>query len=135
MQRATALVLLGFALASCSGPLSPAETDILGIVWKLRSIQRPDEPTLQISNPDRFTVQFGEDHQAAIRADCNVCTGRYDLNGSTLQLGPLACTRAFCGVESPDTIFLRGLELSISVSTLSDMLKLTSTRGTLVFER
>jgi heat shock protein HslJ len=137
MPRAAILAVLGFAFVSCSGPTAPSASDtrITGITWKLRSIQPSGAPAIEIRNPDRFTVLLGGDHRAAVRADCNACTGRYELNGSTLQLGSLACTRAFCGVESPDMQFLDALLPSASVAISGGMLKLSATDTVLLFEQ
>jgi heat shock protein HslJ len=125
MFRASVFVCLAFTI-SCSGPTSPSEAAIAGITWKLRSIQRSGASPVDIANPDRFTVRFDDDGRVAVRADCNVCTGGYELNGSSLQLTPLACTRAFCGTESPDAQFLQGLQPAVSVSTSAGILKLTA---------
>jgi heat shock protein HslJ len=118
---------------SCSGPTSPSEAEIAGITWKLRSIQRSGASPVNIANPDRFTVRFDDDGRVAVRADCNVCTGGYELDGSALQLTPLACTRAFCGVESPDVQFLNGLQPTVSVSTSDGILRLTAADTILLF--
>lgn len=136
MRGIVLLVLLIFGFISCSdGPTSPSDTGITGVTWRLRSIQRPGAPTIEIRDPERFTMRFGEDLRAAVRADCNVCTGRYQLIGSDLQVSSLACTRAFCGVESPDTQFLRALEPSVSVSRTGATLVLTGAGTVLLFEQ
>jgi heat shock protein HslJ len=135
IRRSLFLLLLGFAFVSCSGgPTSPSETSITGITWKLRSIQRSGGPTINIPQPERFTLTFGEDLRVAMRADCNVCTGGYELTGSTLKLGLLACTKAYCGVDSPDTEFLKGLEVPVSVSRSGGILKLSAGGTVLTFE-
>jgi hypothetical protein len=73
------------ALVSCAtGPTTPSEIAIPGITWKLRSIQRAGSVTIDIPVPERFTVLFRDDQRAVVRADCNTCTGRYELSGSNL---------------------------------------------------
>src|SRR3712207_9158923 len=50
------------------------------------------------------------------RSDCNSCGGAYTLSGSSLDIGPVACTRAFCGDTSLDPAFARAIERARTIS-------------------
>jgi heat shock protein HslJ len=128
------IAVLLLALVSCAtGPTTPSEIGLSGITWKLRSIQRAGFVTIDIPVSERFTVLLSDD-RAVVRADCNTCTGRYELSGSNLSLGPLACTRAFCGADSPDTSFLNALAVAASASINGRTLTLIAAETTLTFE-
>ena len=91
--------------------------------------------TVDIPMPERFTVLLSDDHRVVVRADCNTCTGRYELSGSNLSLEPLACTRAFCGADSPDTSFLNALAADVSASRNDRTLTLSGAGMVLIFEQ
>jgi heat shock protein HslJ len=130
------IAVLLLALVSCAtSPTAPSELVLPGITWKLRSIQRAGFPTIDIPVPERFTLLFTDDQRAVVRADCNTCTGQYELGGPNLQLGPLACTRAFCGADSPDTSFLNALAAEVSVSRNGRTLTLSGAGVVLLFEQ
>ena len=136
MCRMLVIAVLLSALVSCAtGPTTPSEIGVSGITWKLRSIQRAGSVTIDIREPGRFTVLLGDDQRAVVRADCNTCAGQYDLSGSNLQLSPLACTRAFCGADSPDTAFLNGLGVAASASRNGRTLTLSGAEMVLIFEQ
>jgi heat shock protein HslJ len=139
MNRRTIIpfVFVCVLTAFCAGnsPIAPSSTGITGTTWRLRSIQQTGSATLEIPNPDRFTVLFEAEGRLNVRADCNVCTGTYDLTDSALRLSALACTRAFCGTDSPDVRFLGGLQSSPLVATSDDTLRLQTAGGSLVFTR
>lgn len=136
MGRMFVIAVLMMALVSCSsGPTAPSETGLAGITWKLRSIQRAGFVTIDIPVPERFTVLFSDDQRAVVRADCNTCVGRYELSGSNLQLGSLACTRAFCGADSPDTSFLNALAVATSASRNGRTLTLSGAGTVLILEQ
>jgi heat shock protein HslJ len=131
------LIVVSSLLMSCSGTslTGPSETGITRITWKLRSIQQFGNARVQIQNPDRFTVLFAEDRRVSVRADCNTCTGKFELSGSSLRLSTLACTRAFCGADSPDTQFLNALERVTTASVDREILTIASPDTVLIFER
>ena len=136
MSRILVIAVFLLALVSCaSGPTAPSEIGLTGITWKLRSIQRAGSVTVDIPMPERFTVLLSDDHRVVLRADCNTCTGRYELSGSNLSLEPLACTRAFCGADSPDTSFLNALAADVSASRNDRTLTLSGAGMVLIFEQ
>jgi heat shock protein HslJ len=129
------LAFIGVLSAGCASqsPTAPVDTNILGTTWHLRSIQQAGSAILEIPDPHRYTLLLGEDSRANVRADCNVCSGKYDLTNSSLRLGDLACTRAFCGTNSQDTPFLSALQSTSSVARTGGTFKLEAAGAVLVF--
>lgn len=87
-----------------------AAVDITNIVWQWTEFQdTAGENNIMVDNPENYTVTFLADNQVSIKADCNMVSGSYTLDGSslTIQLGP--STMAFCGEESLDQQFLEKL--------------------------
>lgn len=110
--------LMAAALAGCKA-LTPASTDPLtGTQWELVAIQSMDDAqgTTRIHQPEHFTLRFEADGQLVLRLDCNRGSGRWShtpaaagsLSGS-LQLGPVASTRALCPPPQLDTRVARDL--------------------------
>lgn len=111
---------LGLAgtLGACAGPGTSAADPLTGTQWELLSIQSMDDAqgrTL-IDAPERFTLRFGADGQLVLRLDCNRGSGRWshtpsaaDRASGSLQLGPVASTRAMCPPPHLDTRVARDL--------------------------
>ena len=110
------LVLAGHAGAAPSAP------QLAGSAWELVAIQSMDDAqgrTL-IDAPERFTLRFGADGQLVLRLDCNRGSGRWshtpsaaDRASGSLQLGPVASTRAMCPPPHLDNRVARDLEALI----------------------
>lgn len=126
------LVMLSLGGIACDeNPVAP--TGISNITWKLESIERVGNPTITIPNPDQYTIRLEDNGQASLRADCNNCTGRYSLEGSSISLSNLACTRAFCSLASFDGNYTAALESVRSVSVSGNTLTITGPGLTLRF--
>ncbi len=81
------------------------QPDITGRVWQLAEIQYSDDTSLIPDDPAKYTLEFSEDGNAFVRADCNRGKGSYLLTGTKLVLKqPMAYTRALC---PPGSIFDR----------------------------
>jgi heat shock protein HslJ len=132
MLRSTLILVLGLALPGCSDtPTGPS--DLVGVAWRLVAIEPPSGPATVVPNPERYTLEFLDEGRVALRADCNSCSGPYTFAGDTLTMPTLACTRAFCGTQSLDTAFTRGLEGPLSVSRDQSLLILRGAQATLRF--
>jgi heat shock protein HslJ len=129
MRRIIGVAML-LLLTGCdeASPTAPSQGDLAGVVWQLQSLQRANAPP-PIVPGGRFTLQFTPDGRLAVRADCNTCNGSYQLDGARLQVGALACTRAFCGTESLDVEFLRVFEAPAEI-VLQNQQLLISRAGT-----
>jgi len=63
-----------------------------------------------VPNPENYTLTLMSDGTLSIKADCNMVSGGYTLNGDslTIELGP--STMAFCGEQSLDLLYLEMLD-------------------------
>lgn len=85
--------------------------DIIDIKWQWWGLVET-EPASQsvVPDPENYTIVFLSDGTYSIKADCNVGSGGYVLNGTDLVLNPGPITRAYCGPESQDGTYLALLE-------------------------
>ncbi|MFQ5812502.1 MAG: META domain-containing protein [Anaerolineae bacterium] len=82
-------------------PGSAAAPDIVGIVWKWERFSDPaGQNDIVVIYPPAYRLELLPDGQFNIKADCNLGSGGYTLEGSklTLELGPM--TLAECGPSS-----------------------------------
>jgi heat shock protein HslJ len=121
-----ALAILSFA--SCSSGTSPSEIWESQGVWQLQAIG-----TTAIPNPGNYTLQFSEDGRVQVRADCNNCFGGYETNGNAITIGPLGCTRAFCGEDSFFDEYVAALSSASAFVRQSNTLDITSSDGAMNF--
>ena len=84
---------------SCSDSKTNPEVPSLEGAWELQSLQVASGPAQNVE-PGAYTAEFTADARVASRADCNRCSGSYSSAGTGLEIGTLACTRAYCGEES-----------------------------------
>jgi heat shock protein HslJ len=117
------LVAMTMSTLACDNPLEPS--DILDQTWHLVSIERAGLPPLVVDDPSRYTLRL-ESERALVQSDCNSCNGTQALDESMLQVGPLACTRAFCGEDSLDPLFPQALDGTHRVSVSGSELRLQS---------
>ena len=104
-------------------------------VWKLDSLARADAPEATISDPSLFTMALADDKTLQVRSDCNRASGGYTASGSTISIGPLASTKAYCASAPIDSDYLALLGGESTVSISGSTLQLSSPRGTLRFTR
>jgi heat shock protein HslJ len=100
--------VLGFG--ACGPPDALEKADLVGPLWQLTLFQDGTSNPIAVPDPTRYTIRFGTDDRAAVMSDCNTCGGPYSLDGASFRMGPLVCTRAFCGATSLDPAFPSALE-------------------------
>ncbi len=97
------LILITFTSACNS---RQGGTDLIDITWQWVSLAEY-EPASQSVVPDseNYTIILNTDGTMNIKADCNMVSGSFMIDGKslTLELGP--STMAFCGEESLDLMF------------------------------
>ena len=126
------LLLLALGAVACDdNPVGP--TPIRNVTWKLESIERTGAATITVPNPEQFTVRFEDNGNMAVRADCNSCSGRYTLDGSSLTIGNVACTLIACPMPGLDTTFTSALGNVRSATASGNQLTITGTGFTLRF--
>jgi heat shock protein HslJ len=139
MLRALRLGLVLFlsviTLAACGESETVGPTEIMTVVgsWQLQSIEQDGGNVVTIDNPESYTATFSEEGDLGVRADCNQCNGGYQVDGSSLEISTLACTRAFCGEASFFDEYTQALDSAVSFSRVGNELRIRYDGGTLVF--
>ena len=137
MNRAQLIAALlvsaaAIAVSACgSSPTSPS--DLVGRMWRLVSIEPASGSSTVVSDQTRYWIEFLDEARISARADCNTCSGRYSLSGENVSITALACTRAFCGTDSLDTVFTQGLNDARTLTLDGGLLQLASHARTLKF--
>ena len=88
-------------------PAPPAaDNSITNILWQWTSVaNRSTGETIEVPNPQDYTIAFYEDGTLSGQADCNTFTGTYSQeSGFAITLG--AMTMAACGDDSLDQQYL-----------------------------
>jgi heat shock protein HslJ len=128
------ILLGGLALSSCDTATEPSAVFEAQGNWQLQSFALDDGSTIQVPNPENYTIQFNGDGSVNVKADCNVCNGNYESKtGTDLQISVLACTLAHCGPESLDFRYTSALGSTSSFSRAGDELFLDYNGGTMNF--
>jgi heat shock protein HslJ len=117
------LLILITLTSACSS--QQAGADIINIQWQWTELFE-SEPASQsiVPNPENYTITFNSDGSMNIQADCNMVSGTFSVDGTslTLVLGP--STLAFCGEESLDLMFTKLLSNVDSYDFENDQLVL-----------
>jgi heat shock protein HslJ len=105
--------------------------------WRLVAVRANGQAEQPVTQPELFTAEFSSDGRASLRADCNRCLGIYKAGRTTLSVGPMACTRAFCTATAPLDSTYQGLVSQAQTWNAPDdqHLELTSDEGSLRFSR
>lgn len=109
--------LLWMTTMGCAGPGGTGEDrdpSPIGTRWQLERIQMMDDTELRPEDPSRYTLELGADGSVAVRADCNRGSGRHQLDGVQLRIGPLATTRMMCPEGSLGDRYTQLLGISAS---------------------
>jgi heat shock protein HslJ len=103
---------------------------LVGTSWQWAALVEtaPAAQTV-VPNPENYTLAFQPAGIVSIKADCNMVTGQYTIEGDalTIALGP--STMAFCGEESLDRRYLAALSLVATYVLDGDALALGLKEG------
>ena len=135
-----AVSTFGGAMAQDASPVASPEAGgaIPPLVW----VSNDFLPTGSMATPEQgavalgseYWVQFLPDGGFSFRADCNGGFGSYEMDGSSLTLGPLGTTLMLCPEGGQGSEFIDALSSvtswSIDQSGASDVLVLTTENGT-----
>jgi heat shock protein HslJ len=136
MNRCLLALVATVAGAACDNDNSTvAPSDIIGNSWRLVSMWEPGGAAIVVDDPSRYTLEFSTEGRLLVRSDCNSCGGSYSLTDSSLEVGPLVCTRAFCGEASLDGRYTIALERARSVAADDDAMMIQGGGGILRFRR
>jgi heat shock protein HslJ len=129
--RLVLLILTVGAVGCDESPTGP--TELVDITWKLETVARVGSAIVTVPNPEQFTARFETNGTLSVKADCNSCTGRYVLDGSSVSIGNLACTLVACPTPGVDTLFTSALQNARTVTVSNDNLIMTGSEFTLRF--
>lgn len=108
-----ALGSLGFTVAAQSLSAQEATpaggSDILPLVWELTEFVDPVRGAEEVGTPANYTVQFLPDGTFLLRTDCNVGSGSYTIEGSSIELSDIATTLVGCPEGSRGDRFVEEL--------------------------
>ena len=127
------VVSVAALLSGCGSVTLTNPSMVEGVNWRLQRLERNGQRAVTVATPDRYTLSFTPEKRLAVRSDCNQCAGGFDLVDGRLSVGPLACTKAFCGEQSLDADYTAILAEAQSLEKSGDELVLRSSRGTLRF--
>lgn len=130
LRRSMVALVALLVLASCGG----AGGSLEGTSWRLT-----DAAGVPASDEAGAFIGFADDGTVAGTTGCNSFTGPYVMDGGSIDVGPIATTRALCPSDSlaaQETALLAGLEAATEWSIAGDVLTLTDDQGlTWSFER
>jgi heat shock protein HslJ len=96
LRAAVVAAAAALPLVSCSNGVT-GPSDLIGGVWKLQSMRVAGATTDFVpDDPSRFTIEFKDDGNVGVRADCNSCGGPYTVSDDQLTVNGLACTLIAC---------------------------------------
>ena len=75
LRRLTLTLALLLGLAACGDDTMTGPSAVQGGVWKLQTIQRGSSAAVNVSQSDRYTIEFLASGQLDVKADCNSCGG------------------------------------------------------------
>jgi heat shock protein HslJ len=88
----------------------PPSPNIFSLKWQWEQFQDQAEVNdITVSNPENYELILWTDGTFNFKADCNVGSGSYTMNGSSLSLEPGPITLAECGPDSLYDQFLNQL--------------------------
>jgi heat shock protein HslJ len=80
---------------------------LVGVVWKWEKFLESNDDTLDVDDPERYTLEFMPDGVVRVRADCNSGSGSYTVNGNQLTIEIQALTMAMCPPGSLSDQYLK----------------------------
>jgi heat shock protein HslJ len=134
------IVVLSLAFA----PPRPPGSILTGTTWQWTgATSGPDEGSLVVPDPSKYTIEFRADFTFRASADCDTVSGTYrtvlagrtGLPSTGLRLRPDPDGLASCGPGSLSGAFVEGLRSAARyVIADSQLTILRSTQGTMTFE-
>jgi para-nitrobenzyl esterase len=80
--------------------MAPQPETLAGTSWRLVKFQGGDGAVRVPGDKSKYTLAFGADGRFNVRFDCNRGFGGWKSEGSRLEFGAMALTRAMCPPES-----------------------------------
>ncbi len=97
-------------------------------IWRWQDSETTSGKTI-VDKPENYQIEFKPDGNLGVKADCNGGGGNYKAEGGNISFAEIFTTKMFCGENSQDSRFLRGLEAARSFSIESNNLIIKGTDG------
>ena len=135
----TAAAVLVGATACVTPSTGPGVPPLTDSVWELQQIQMSDGERLTAEPPQNYTVEFADDGQVFVRADCNRAIGQFEAAGDgriSVDLGPTtlaACPEGSIGpqflqaIDNASFYFFQDQDLFIDLTADSGTMQFSST--------
>ena len=108
-------------------------TDLAAISWLVTSYNNGKEAAVSPILGTELTLEFAADGNINGSAGCNRYFGPYSLSDATMQIGPLATTRALCqepaGIMEQEQEFLTALQSAATYTIQNDKLDMRTAEG------
>jgi heat shock protein HslJ len=92
---------------SAANATANVSAPFVGANW--RWVGKSGSETITVPSPNQYTIAFNATGTYAVKADCNVGSGNYTLDGTKLRINQGALTKAYCGDASLDRTYLASL--------------------------
>ncbi len=106
----TAFAIIAALLAATplaqATPTPPDAAGIPPIVWEMVAFTEGDAAPVEVTEPERYTVQFLSEGELAVGADCNSGGATYTAADGIVQISPVRTTRMGCPPDSQADPFL-----------------------------
>lgn len=138
MRKLLFVMLIAACLLAAPVAWADSHGEITGIQWQWAELTET-EPASQsvVPNPENYVLVLNADGSASLKADCNMVSWTYTLEGTSLSFNTLGpSTMAFCGEESLDQQYLAllGTGGAVSVEDGRLVLELNDNAGRMVFD-
>ena len=104
--------------------------------WQLTSYNNGKEAVVSVLEGSDVTAIFGADGKLAGSGGCNNYTADYQVDGSSLHIGPAASTRKLCaepqGIIEQEAAYLQALEKAATYQIQGDKLEIRDANGALL---
>jgi heat shock protein HslJ len=87
---------------------------LTNVIWKWQEFQESNDNLTIVSDPEQYTLEFLDDGQVNVKADCNQAGGNYILAGSQLTIEITTSTLAICPPGSLSEEYLSLLNDAVS---------------------
>jgi heat shock protein HslJ len=101
--------LRGNRLVLLSSRNGEPEARLSGTRWRWGKFRRSDGETIDVDQPENYTIAFLPEGKVSVRADCNRGSGTYRVMGDELSISIMVLTRAACPPESLSDHYVRNL--------------------------
>ena len=122
-QEGTDVVLQTAHAALAAKQTEQLSASVVGKSWKWSQLGDAAAQLVSIENPENYTINFGENGEMTIQADCNQATASYTFGaGGTLTVEVGSTTLAVCPGESRSEDFLKWLGAATSFQAAGSQL-------------